>query len=532
MTAYLFFNGPIVTMAKGETSPESLVTHEGRIAFTGPRQEALDWAHRHGVNLTEHDLEGQALLPGFIDPHLHPMPMIFFAMNADLEHARDLAEVKVRLTSKLADLSEEEWLMGVQFEAKSLPAGEQLTRRELDGMFPGKAVLIYSRDGHSVIVNTKALDAAGIKESVEAPYGGVIGRYQDGSLNGIFEEKAIGLPMQHFPSPRPERMLAASQGVFDQLAEAGITSIGAMLQSDEEGPGGASSRMEALLFPQLRGLIPQSVYAIIIGKTMEGIKSAIESPLNDPDQHTVTRAFKIFADGTFGSCTACMTEPYADKTCSHGYMTLSDDEIYARMEAAHLAGYQVCIHAIGDKGIENCVRLFERLLDAHPRPGHRHRIEHASIASKDLVARIAKAGLSICTQPLFIRSESDWLPRRLGEARAAQAYPFRDFIDAGIVVAGSSDAPIESTDVVAALDFAVNRGGFHPEQGISIEDALAMYTRNAAWLQFEEDLKGTLEHGKQADLVILNADPLSVSPQEIAGLKVRETIIRGEFVSR
>ena len=108
MTAYLFFNGPIVTMAKGETSPESLVTHEGRIAFTGPRQEALDWAHRHGVNLTEHDLEGQALLPGFIDPHLHPMPMIFFAMNADLEHARDLAEVKVRLTSKLADLSEEE----------------------------------------------------------------------------------------------------------------------------------------------------------------------------------------------------------------------------------------------------------------------------------------------------------------------------------------------------------------------------------------------------------------------------------------
>lgn len=531
MNAYLFRNGPIITMVKGVPSPECLVTRGDRIAFAGTETSARSWTREQGLEITEVDLNGQALLPGFIDPHLHPMPMIFFALNANLEQAADLADIRARLSEKHSDVPHGEWLMGVQFESKRLPQGEQLTRRELDEMFPDRPVLIYSRDGHSVIVNSKALESAGIDASVESPAGGSIGRYEDGSLDGIFTERAIGLPMLHFPPPGRDRMLATSQGVFDQLARTGVTSIGAMLQTDDEGPGGKLSEHESLIFPVIRSLIPQSVYAIIIGKNLDGIRAAIGSPLNNPDQHTATRAFKIFADGTFGSCTACMAEPYADNTCSHGYMTLSDNEIYTRMEAAHLAGYQVCIHAIGDQGIENCVRLFERLLDEHPRKDHRHRIEHASIASRELVARIAKAGLSICTQPLFIRSEQDWLPRRLGEERAARAYPFRDFIEAGIIVAGSSDAPIESTDVIAGLDFAVNRGGFHPEQGIGIEDALAMYTRNAAWLQFEEAIKGSLEAGKQADMVVLSADPLSLPTSEIANLKVCKTMIRGEFVN-
>lgn len=530
MTAYLFRNGSIVTMDEHGSNPDCMLTLDDRIVFTGAEADALAWADQHGVSVTDYDLDGAAALPGFIDGHLHPLPMIFFAMNANFEGAKDMADIRSRLLSHAGEVESDEWIVGVQYESKKLPAGEALTRRELDEICPDRPVLIYARDGHCVIVNSAVLQQTGIDENTEYPEGGTIGRYEDGALNGLFHEKAAGLPLQHMPRPSRTRMLKASAGAFESLAQNGITSIGVMLQSDEEGPGGAASQRESVFFPNIRHLIPQSVYSIIIGKTLDGINALMSSSADTDDKQVRPRAFKIFADGTFGSCTACMSEPYADKTCTHGYMTLSEDEIYGRMTAAHLAGYQICIHAVGDQGIANCVDLFERLLEEYPRHDHRHRIEHASIASKSLISRIARLGLGICTQPLFIRSEKDWLGKRLGPERSGMAYPFRDYVDAGIALGGSSDAPIEDTDVIAALDYAVNRGGYHPEQGVTPMEALSMFTRNAAYLQFEESEKGTLEVGKRADIVILSQNPLAVAPQDIGKLKVERTMIGGAFV--
>jgi predicted amidohydrolase YtcJ len=532
MTVNLFHGGPIVTMVEGDaTSVECLVTIDDRISFVGDRADVESWAGERSVEITEQDLNGAALLPGFIDAHLHPLPMIFFAMSANLEGASTLMEVSDRLLKHGDQVKSSEWLVGVQYEGKKLPDSQKLTRSELDVIFPDRPVLIYARDGHCVIVNSFVLTQAGISEDTKTPDGGTIGRCADGRLDGLFHEKAAAIPLSFMPPPCTERAMAASHECFKTLARNGITSIGAMLQSDEEGPGGESARMESVLVQLIRDQIPQSIYSIVIGKTLEGIDALIKSSLNDVANNTRTRAFKIFADGTFGSCTACMSEPYADKSCTHGYMTLAEDEIYKRMKAAHLAGYQLCVHAIGDQGIENCVQLYERLLGEHPKADHRHRIEHASIASKSLIRRIAKLGLQVCTQPLFIRSEKDWLPARLGRVRTAQTYPFRDYVDAGIALAGSSDAPIEATDVIAAIDYAVNRGGFHPEQGLTPEEAVAMFTRNAAFIQFEEDEKGSLEVGKYADLIVLSRDPLTTPHDEIQDIQVLRTMIRGRFVS-
>lgn len=530
MTAYLFRNGPILTMDEHGSSPESMITLDDRIVFTGSVVDAHEWADQRGVSVKEYDLDGAAVLPGFIDGHLHPLPMIFFAMNANFEGAKDMADIRAKLLSHAGDVEPDEWIIGVQYEGKKMPAGQALTRRELDEICPDRPVLIYARDGHCVIVNSVVLQQTSIHEETLDPEGGSIGRYADGTLNGLFHEKAAGLPLQHMPRPSRKRMLKASAGAFETLAQNGITSIGAMLQSDEEGPGGAASSRESVYFPNIRHLIPQSVYSIIIGKTLDGINSLVESSTDMDERQSKPRAFKIFADGTFGSCTACMSEPYADKTCTHGYMTLSDDEIYGRMTAAHLAGFQICIHAVGDQGIANCVDLFERLLKEYPRDDHRHRIEHASIASKPLISRIARLGLGICTQPLFIRSEKDWLGKRLGDERSGMAYPFRDYLDAGITLGGSSDAPIEDTNVIAALDYAVNRGGYHPEQGVTPMEAISMFTRNAAYLQFEETEKGSLEVGKRADIVVLSQNPLDVAPHDIGKIKIVRTMIGGAFV--
>lgn len=529
LPACVFRNGPIVTMEPGAASAECVVTEGDRIAFVGPLDAGRALIAERGLVAMDYDLDGAALLPGFIDAHLHPLPMIFFAMSANLDALSSLEEVRAALTRQAERIDAGEWVIGVQLEENKLQGGDALSRRELDAWLGDVPALVYSRDGHAVFVNSAVLEKAGLGADTAIPDGGEAGRFMDGELNGVFREKAVGLPLAHMPPPSIPRMIEASKACFDALARSGITSIGAMLQSDEEGPGGEAAQLEAIAMQAIREHVPQSIYAIVIGKTLDGVKAMADSPMNDPQNATRTRAFKIFADGTFGSCTACMSEPYADKTCSHGFMTLPEDDIYARMEAAHLAGFQVCIHAIGDEGIAKCVDLFERLLAAHPREDHRHRIEHASFAPPELVARIAGLGLQICTQPLFIRSEMAWLPRRLGPSRTPMAYPFRSFFDAGIALAGSSDAPIEATDTIAAIDFAVNRGGFHPEQGVSVEEALAMFTRNAAFVQFEETEKGTLQAGKRADLVILDRNPLTVPPDQLGRIAVQRTMIGGIF---
>lgn len=531
MENILFHNGPIVTMAAGEdgasAGPEAVLVSGDRIAMLGSLEDVRRAADRQDGDVKDIDLNGRALLPGFIDGHMHPLPMIFFALAADLDGAATCDDIRSRLQAQRARLAADEWLIAVQFENNKLPDGDVLSAAVLDQWFPDIPVLIYARDGHSIVVNSLVLGLIDLDRP--DPDGGTIGRNVDGSPSGYFYEKALGLVQAVAARPDRARFVAQGQKVFDDLARCGITSVGIMLQSDEEGPGGAGSKGESQIMAALRDTIPQSVYAIIIGKTMQGIEAALQSALNDPQGASSVRAFKIFADGTFGSCTACMAEAYADKPCTHGYMTLPEDEIYRRMETAHMAGYQVCIHAIGDQGIANCVGMFERLLEEHPRD-HRHRIEHASIADQKLIARIAKLGLHICTQPLFIRSEMDWLPKRLGAERARHAYPFRDYIDAGITLAASSDAPIEDTSVIAGMDFAVNRGGFHPHQGVSVAEALAMYTRDAARLEFSEHEKGSIEVGKLADLVILDRNPLDGDPADIGSLIVEATMIRGVMV--
>ena len=200
------------------------------------------------------------------------------------------------------------------------------------------------------------------------------------------------------------------------------------------------------------------------------------------------------------------------------------------MRAAHAAGLQICVHAIGDAAIERCVALFEKLLSEAPRADHRHRIEHASLVSPALAARIAKLGLCISTQPLFIHSEKAWLGRRLGPERARDVYPLRSLLDAGIVVGGASDAPVESLDVLHAIQCCVTREGFETQQSISPLEALRLFTRDAAYLQFEEHEKGTLAAGKRADLVVLSASPLAVLPDRIAGIRVLRTVAAGRVV--
>jgi hypothetical protein len=200
------------------------------------------------------------------------------------------------------------------------------------------------------------------------------------------------------------------------------------------------------------------------------------------------------------------------------------------MVFAHQAGLQVCIHAIGDIGNRKVIDLYDRLLKEYPRDDHRHRIEHASLLDASMLADMVRLGLVVSTQPLFIHSEKHWLHKRLGPDRTAWTYPYRSLLKAGVTVAGASDCPVESTDVIHAIACCVTREGFEPAQAIAPEQALRMFTIAAAYAQFEESVKGSLSVGKRADMVILSANPASVLPDEIMSIRVERTICGGKVI--
>jgi predicted amidohydrolase YtcJ len=316
------------------------------------------------------------------------------------------------------------------------------------------------------------------------------------------------------------------------MASQGITTAGVVLQTDEEGPAGPTGRLEALGMQLLLDEVPFSLHSILGGRDVEAVIAARESPLHDPAAGRRVGGLKIFADGTFGSCTAYMSRPFSDQPEHRGFLVLELEEIYRRMLAAHQAGLQVCIHAIGDEANRRCVDLYERLLAEHPRPQHRHRLEHASLLDAEIVDRIARLGLVVSTQPLFIHSEKSWLHKRLGPERARWVYPLRALLDAGVRVAGASDGPIESTDVLHAIQCCVTRDGFETHQAIGVLEALGLYTTGAAWAQCAEDEKGSLTPGKRADLVVLSADPVAVPPDQIAAIHVERTVVAGTEIFR
>jgi len=524
----LYTRAEVVTLEPDLPSASALATADGRILHVGSEASCRAALQAAGaIDVAHVDLAGRCILPGFIDTHLHPIGMLYYDMNADLRGVDSIAALQDTLRRAARGLPAGEWLVGLQLEDEALAERRLPSAAELDAACLERPVVVMEHDGHSAIGNSAALAAAGIDAHSADPPGGRIARDARGAPTGACFESAAQRLFGAVPTPSLERLDAASRASFARLAACGITSAGVVLQTDEEGPGGDTGRLESLAMQLLLDQACFATYAILIGRSVDAAIAARTSPLHDPAAGRRVGGFKIFADGTFGSCTAHVRAPFADRPGEHGMATLAQDEILARMRAAHAAGLQICVHAIGDRAIEDCVGLFERLLAEAPRRDHRHRIEHASLLPPDLIPRLARLGLCVSTQPLFIHSEKGWLDRRLGAERSRFAYPLRDLIEAGIVVGGASDAPVESTDVLHAVQCCVTREGFHPEQALAPAQALRLFTRDAAFIQFEETEKGTLAAGKRADLVVLSDNPLSVPAGRIASIRVLRTVCGG-----
>lgn len=527
--AILYTGAEIITLESDRPRAEALATLGDRIVAVGT-EDACREALAAASAVRRVDLSGRCLLPGFIDTHLHPIALAYFDLNADLRGVRSIPALQQTLRAAAARLPAGEWLVGLQLEDAELAERRLPTRVELDAACPDRPVVVLKHDGHSAAGNSAALAAAGIDARTPDPPGGHIERGADGAPTGPCRESAAQRLFGAVPTVALERLQATARTSFRRLSAHGITSAGVVLQTDDEGPGGAAGSLESLAMQFLLDDTPFSTYAILIGRSVDAVLAARATSLHDPAAGRRVGGYKIYADGTFGSCTASMREPFADRPDTRGYLTLAEDELFERMRAAHDAGLQICVHAIGDAAVERCVGLYERLLAERPRPDHRHRIEHASLVPPETVPRMARCGLHVSTQPLFIHSEKEWLPRRLGYDRVRDVYPLRALVDAGVVVGGASDAPVESTAVLHAIECCVTREGFETQQALTPLQALRLFTSDAARLQFEEREKGTLAPGKRADLVVLSANPLDTAPERIADIRVLRTVTGGRVV--
>ena len=521
----LFFGGSIRSMEEGDASIEAVATRGEKIIGVGTYDDCCRLFRGVPEKI---DLRGRCLVPGFIDAHLHPSLMIYFRLHTDLKDVENRRELFAILGEKVTELGNGQWLVGLRVKDHLLSDPSVMTCHELDAVSDKIPIVIIPHNGHMVLGNSAALRKARVGRRAHLFPQELIDYDKHGQLTGVFREGAVDLLFRAIPKPGVRRLRRLVKETFDELVANGITSCGGIFQVGDEGPAGKQGVSDIPLMLAFEEHIRPSLYGIIITDSSKKMRLIQQTSLHCSSETAYRRigGVKIFADGTLGGSTACMHEPYSDQS-GKGFMSMTDEDMYRRMVDAHLAGFQIAIHAIGDAANRQCIELYRRLLGEYPREDHRHRIEHGSVLDAEMIKSIAELKLNIVVQPQFIDSEKEWLFHRLGDQRSRWVYPFRSLFDAGVQVVGSSDAPIESVNVIEALEACVTRHGFETDQCLSPEEALRMYTINGAYVQFDERIKGSIANGKQADLVVLSDDPLAVEPENIGQIKVEETYIRG-----
>ncbi|MFX0012953.1 MAG: amidohydrolase [Candidatus Hermodarchaeota archaeon] len=480
------------------------------------------------------NLNGTTLLPGFIDCHLHPVGFINHLIRPDASTMKSLNELQEYLKVESIWFEEDEFILAYNLNEEKFDKTVLPNRWDLDKACPNHPLFILRYDGHIGIANSKALRLAEINEDTLVPESGEIRKDKDGNLTGVITEKALNLMFAAIPLPSIEEIDAAASYASKYLAERGLTSFHGIINRDCRFKSDHKDSDELSLYRATRKNILQDCTAYIETnyreKALEISDIALE--VGDLKRNFKIGGLKLYLDGSFGAKTACMFDPFTDAPEKCGFFVVEEKDIYDKMKIAHNKGFQIIIHAIGDKANRIAMDLYMKLLTEYPRENHRHRIEHASMLTKDIIKDMAEYGIIASCQPPFINSEYNWIAKRIGEARCKYTYPMNSLVDAGVIIASGSDCPVEDPDPIMGLHALVTRNSFVPEQCINIEEALKTYTINAAYAAFEEYLKGSIEVGKYADLVILDKNPLDIPKEEIQDIKIIETIIKGKTVYR
>jgi predicted amidohydrolase YtcJ len=505
----------------------ALVFDRGKVVRIGD----IAALHRSYPDARVIDGGGKTLLPGLIDAHGHVLDLGLENVQIRLVGTTSLSEAQERVRTYAQAHPQLAWYLGGGWNQVIWNLGRFPLASELDAVIPNRPAVLYRVDGHALWLNTPALKAAGITSSTQDPVGGRIERDAAGNPNGVLVDKAMDLVEKVIPQPDDTEELTALKAAMAHMSSAGLTSVG---------DAGQPAKVIAL-YRKLadQGQLTVRIYAMIrdTGEDFQMLSKAGPLIGYGNDRLTV-RTVKLFADGALGSRGAALLAPYSDKPDQRGLLFMSDAEMERRIQTALRAGYQVAVHAIGDAANRQVLDGFEGAYKAVGGRQFRNRIEHAQVVALSDIPRFKQLDLIASMQPTHATSDMNMALDRIGPERLKGAYAWRTFLNQGTRIAGGSDFPVESDNPFFGLHAAVRRtdhdgqpkGGWHPEQSMTLLEAFRAFTMDAAYAQHQEKEIGSLEPGKWADFILIDRDLFQIPASDIWRIQVEQTWLAGERV--
>jgi len=532
----ILVNGKVVAMDPKGTVAEAVAVKAGKIVKVGSSQEIKRLAKSDAKVI---DLEGKTLLPGFVDSHEHVMRrgLMLDWVNCKSPPVETIQDIIDGLASKAAEKPAGEWVVGSWFDETKLSDGRWPTRYDLDEATDRHPIYLGRAGGHNAVANSLALEAAGITKDTPQPEGGHIGMDESGEPTGRLDERAaMNMVRGKIPQPDSEetvRLMVENWSTIEEsLLSWGITTVHEAHIKAQEALAyqelDRAGKMRLRVGLMLDGMAPYDGYA-----TDDLARQGLRTGFGWSDKLYVI-GVKIGVDGAMGSLTASLREPYANDPENYGINRVTQEELTAETVKLHRAGNRACIHAIGDWAIDIALNAVEEAVKSAPWEDHRHRIEHAGYARQDQLERMARLRVAVSASIGFCHPIGDSHIAALGEERLCGYYPMKSFQDHGIVAGGNSDGFGDNWPITGIAGCVTRRssGGDYlcKEQAISIMDAIKAYTLNGAYLEGTEKVKGSLEPGKLADMVVLDRDVTSIDPLDIINTEALMTIVGGEVV--
>jgi predicted amidohydrolase YtcJ len=543
----IYYHGNILTGVDLESAHplrvSALAIRNGMIVATGSDADIQKWK---GLSTQMVDLHGAFAMPGFNDAHAHLGDAGRIKLSIDLTGTKSLAEMQQRIQAAAKKAAPGAWLTGGGWDHTLWASKKLPTKADLDAVTEGHPAFLVRVDGHIAIANSAALAASGITKTTPDPQGGKIDRDANGEATGIIRETAQGLIEKHIPPPTSELRRRGIELALADAAEHGVTSVQDF--SDHE---------DFLVYEQLEreGKLPVRISEWMpFDLPVAQLKQYQAShPQDDPMLHTTM--LKGFMDGSLGSRTAALKAPYSDDPDNSGIPRYEQQKLNQMAIERAQAGFQMGFHAIGDRAVSMALDAFAAAQNAGPLranmqmlhvgthkvihatlTGSRNRIEHSQVVDPADFARYKQLDVIASMQPNHLLTDMNWAEQRLGPERSKYAYAWKSFLDAGVPLAFGTDYPVEPITPFRGLYASVTRmneagtKSFHPEQKITIWQAIYAYTQGSAYAEFMEQKKGKLSGGFFADFVVLDRDVTAIAPPEILKTKVLRTVVNGKTV--
>lgn len=527
---HIFYNAKVYT---GNDFVEAFVVQDNRFIYVGDNDNALSLYEDGDIKT---DLNNQFVCAGFNDSHLHLLNLgqalstvTFYNHTSSvkdmMDHLKEYVETR--------DFKDNEWIRGRGWNQDYFTDGNTMpSRKDIDNVCKDIPVMLSRVCGHVVVANTKAMELAGINENTIAPEGGRID-YE----NGLFFDNAIPLIKDHIPLPDSEQLKSMILEASKYLNSMGITSV----QSDDYHTfNGLDYEEVNKAYKQLEqdNLLTVRVYEQSHFRSLDTLKQFIEAGYNTGKGSDMYKIgpLKMVADGSLGSRTAALVNPYNDDPNTKGLLLFTDKQINEMVDYANSNNMQVAIHAIGDKCLDQVLNAIDNALKNNPRDNHRYGIVHCQISRSDQLQRMIDMKLHIYAQSIFLDYDNHIVEQRVGKELASTSYNWKTLYDNGLVVSNGSDAPVEYPDVMKGLECAVTRtsidgtGPYLIDQAFSVKQALDSFTINGAIASFEENNKGLIKENYLADFVILDNDPFTCDKKQIHNIRILKTYLNGKQV--